>query len=142
MTIIVTDAGFRADDWSAGFHRPDEIATADRAGPLALDLASDTGLAIADLPLERVHMIRIAFPGFTDGRGFSLARALRDLGFAGRLRAAGHLLADQYTMARRAGFDEVEIDLAMALRHPEADWLVRADWRDHDMRAALRQIDR
>jgi phosphoadenosine phosphosulfate reductase len=49
------------------------------------------------------------FPTFSDGRGFTLAARLRRMGFAGRLRAAGHVIADQYAMARRSGFDEVEI---------------------------------
>ena len=44
------------------------------------------------------------------------------MGFSGRLRAAGPLIADQYRMARRVGFDEVEIPDAIAARQPEAQW--------------------
>ena len=40
-------------------------------------------------------------------------------------------------MARRSGFDEVEIDEALAARQPEAQWLARADWRAHDYQARL-----
>ena len=50
-------------------------------------------------------------------------RRLRTMGYGGRLRAAGPLLADQYAMARRAGFDEVEVAPEIALRQPEAQWL-------------------
>ena len=57
---------------------------------------------------------------------------------AGRLRARGHVLADQYAMARRAGFDEVEIDAALAARQPEAQWLARAGWQAFDHQARLR----
>ena len=41
-------------------------------------------------------------------------------------------------MARRAGFDEVEIDAALAARQPEEQWQARADWQAHDYQARLR----
>ena len=78
-------------------------------GPLAVDLtASDDPRALADL-LARVSVVRIAFAGFADGRGFSLARRLRDLGYRGRLRAAGPLIPDQRGMLTACGFDEVDL---------------------------------
>jgi uncharacterized protein (DUF934 family) len=80
-------------------------------------------------------MIRVSFPAFSDGRGFTLARHLRGLGYAGRLRATGHIIADQYAMARRCGFDEVEIADDLAARQPEAQWLFRARWREQDYRS-------
>ena len=120
MSVIVTDRGFG----------PDEADT------LWTDLAPDTDPASLDG--VNAAAIRIAFPAFSDGRGFTLARLLRLRGFTGRLRAAGHVIADQYAMARRAGFDEVEIDDALAARQPEAEWLARADWRAHDYQARLR----
>jgi|GEM_PF-516560 len=54
------------------------------------------------------------------------------------LRAKGHVIADQYAMARRSGFDEIEIDNALAARQPEAQWVYRANWRDHDYQTLLR----
>ena len=87
--------------------------------------------------LADVTVIRVAFPSFADGRGFTIARQLRRAGFAGRLRATGHVIADQYAMARRAGFDEVEIGDDLAARQPEAQWLARADWRAHDYQSRL-----
>ena len=42
-----------------------------------------------DPTLEQVDLISIAFPNYSDGRGFSIARQLRNMGFAGRLRAHG-----------------------------------------------------
>ncbi len=83
-------------------------------------------------------MIRIAFPKSADGRGFTLARRLRMMGYGGRLRAHGHVLADQYAMARRSGFDEVEISADLAARQPEDQWRFRADWRAHDYQSRLR----
>ena len=63
---------------------------------------------------------------------------LRLMGYSGKLRAKGHVIADQYTMARRAGFDEVEIDTDLAERQPEAQWIARADWRTNDYQSRLR----
>lgn len=135
MTVLVTDAGFVADDWTGGF-----VSLADRPAndcTVALDLASDTDPALlADL--TNVPTIRIAFPSFADGRGFTLAAMLRRAGFQGRLRAYGHVIADQYAMARRSGFDEVEISDDLAARQPEDQWLARADWQDHDYQARVR----
>jgi len=41
-------------------------------------------------------------------------------------------------MARRAGFDEIEIAPDLAARQTEDQWLFRADWRAHDYQARLR----
>ena len=41
-------------------------------------------------------------------------------------------------MARRAGFDEVEISDDLATRQPEDQWLARANWQAHDYQARLR----
>lgn len=133
--IIVTDTGFAAEDWSG---RASPLAGGLPANAVAVDVAPSDDVAALAGALARVTFIRIAFPSFADGRGFTLARRLRAMGYTGRLRAAGHVLADQYAMARRAGFDEVEIDGALAARQPEAQWLARADWRAHDYQARLR----
>lgn len=133
MTVIVTDTGFGPDDWTHGYCVPGDAAN----DPLALDLASDTDPSEIALP-PGLQMIRIDFPNFADGRGFTIARHLRLAGYGGRLRARGHVLADQYAMARRSGFDEVEIDDALAARQPQDQWLARANWRDHDYQTRLR----
>ncbi|SDK53965.1 phosophoadenylyl-sulfate reductase (thioredoxin) [Paracoccus chinensis] len=82
-------------------------------------------------------MIAVEFPAMTDGRGFTLARLLRELGYKGRIRATGSLIADQYAMARRVGIDEVQIPAALARRQPADQWLARADWREWDHRSRL-----
>ncbi len=125
MTVIVTDTGFSPDTWSGPETRTATLAPDDRAEDLADRL-------------DTLELIRVTFPAFSDGRGFTLARDLRRLGYRGRLRAAGHVLADQYAMARRAGFDEVEIDDTLAARQPEQDWLARANWHAHDYQSRLR----
>lgn len=89
--------------------------------------------------VDHIHrqLVAIDFPAFNDGRGFSLARRLRQLGYQGRLRATGRLIADQYAMARRVGFDEVAVAPDIAARQPAEQWIARADWRDWDHRAQL-----
>lgn len=136
--ILVRDSGFQDDDWRGKFIQwsgeDDRSALPHGA---ALDV-ENTVQAEDIVPLfGRIALIRIAFPSHMDGRGFSLARHLRLLGYRGRLRASGRILADQYAMARRNGFDEVEIDLALAQRQPEEQWLFRANWRTHDYQERL-----
>lgn len=55
--------------------------------------------------LEQLPLVAINFPVFTDGRGFSYARELRERGFKGELRACGHFIRDQMTYLHRCGFD-------------------------------------
>lgn len=124
MSVIVRDDGFHAEDWVG------EITEV----PADTAIAAVAGLAAAG----QGGMLRVAFPSFADGRGFTLGRRLRDEGFTGRLRAAGPVLADQYAMARRSGFDEVEIPDDLAARQPEDQWLFRADWREGSYRARLK----
>ncbi len=119
-TVLVRDTGFQDDDWRS------EIIQWKGEGALpagaALDVENTVSAEDIAPALERAALIRITFPSHMDGRGFSLARHLRLLGYRGRLRSRGHILADQYAMARRSGFDEVEIDVALAERQPEEQW--------------------
>jgi len=132
MSVIVTDTGFTPDTWTTGFATLD-----DPHGP-SLDISPGDDLDRVTARLPTLQMIRIDFADFADGRGFSIARRLRLLGYSGRLRAHGHVLADQYAMARRSGFDEVEIDADLAARQPQDQWLARANWRAHDYQSRLR----
>ncbi len=111
-----------------GFH-PD-----DGADPVVL--APDTDPATLGDYLDH-DLIAVDFPSMTDGRGFTLARLLREKGYQGRLRAVGGLIADQYAMARRVGFDEVRISAALAARQPQDQWLFRADGQNWDHRSRL-----
>jgi len=72
---------------------------------------------------DRLDLIAVEFPRHNDGRGFSLGRMLRQQGYAGTLRASGHILPDQFGFALHDGFDEVEIDEAQAARQPVEQWL-------------------
>jgi uncharacterized protein (DUF934 family) len=137
MNVLVTDTGFSADDWTGDFIALTDMAAND-CGAVAIDLASDAEPTDLAQCLERIAMIRVDFPSFADGRGFTIAAQLRRMGFMGRLRARGQIISDQYAMARRAGFDEVEIDDALATRQPEPEWLARANWRAHYYQARMR----
>jgi len=56
---------------------------------------------VATLPL-----IAVDFPKFSDGRGYSIARLLREKHrFAGELRAIGDVLRDQLYYLRQCGFN-------------------------------------
>lgn len=103
-----------------------EALTGVAPASLGLAIPNDAERARLAPWLARVSLIAIAFPAFNDGRGFSLARALRAKGFRGRLRAAGPVIADQYAYLRECGFDEVEIPDALAARQPEPLWAAAA----------------
>jgi uncharacterized protein (DUF934 family) len=55
--------------------------------------------------LDALELVAVSFPVFTDGRGFSYGRELRERGYRGELRAVGHFLPDQVYYLRRCGFD-------------------------------------
>jgi len=60
--------------------------------------------------LETLPIVCIEFPTFMDGRGFSLARALREhYDYTGELRAIGSFLQDQMFYLTRCGFNAFEI---------------------------------
>ena len=60
--------------------------------------------------LSEIQLVVIHFTSFMDGRGFSYARELREGGYTGELRAAGHFLPDQLHYLQRCGFDSFEFN--------------------------------
>jgi len=132
---LVTPEGFAPDPWTrldddapvAGSRVIVPLARLDEALAAGIDgvgveLAADADLALLLRRLGSLQLIVLRFASFTDGRGFSLARRLRQFGFSGRLRAAGHLIPDQWSFLRDCGVDEVEIADALAARQGEAAW--------------------
>lgn len=59
--------------------------------------------------LHRLSVIVLPFPAFNDGRAYSLARKLREMGFSGELRATGNVLPDQLQFMLQVGFNAFEI---------------------------------
>ncbi len=128
MSVIVTERGFVKDQTPA--HTG--------SGVRRVDLCADTDPAQLAQHVAGADLVTIGFASFTDGRGFTLARLLRLQGFAGRLRACGALLPDQFPLARRAGFDEVEIDASRAARQPENQWTSENHLYTYDYQSRLR----
>jgi uncharacterized protein (DUF934 family) len=84
---------------------------------LLVTVAIDVDSLVADLP--RYKTIEIKFDAFTDGRGYSTAKLLRDrFAFTGELRAVGDVTIDQLFYLSRCGFDTFALrddqDLALA----------------------------
>jgi uncharacterized protein (DUF934 family) len=80
---------------------------------------ADRAEALA-LFLPRLALIVLPFPAFTDGRAYSIARQLREMGYSRELRAAGNVLPDQLQFMRQVGFTSFEVtdrfDAALWLR--------------------------
>lgn len=60
--------------------------------------------------LARVRLVEVDFPRFRDGRGFSTARMLREMGYTGEIKATGDVLVDLLFFMRRCGFDSFAPD--------------------------------
>lgn len=59
---------------------------------------------------HRVRLVEVDFPKFRDGRGFSTARMLREVGYTGEVKATGDVLVDLIFFMRRCGFDSFAPD--------------------------------
>jgi uncharacterized protein (DUF934 family) len=58
---------------------------------------------------SRLALVALAFPAFTDGRSYSLSRALRLDGYRGELRGTGNILPDQLQFMLQVGIDSFEV---------------------------------
>ena len=115
---LIVDGSVVPDEWTrldADAERPAGAAVivpladwqAARGPAVAPLLASDTELT-RELAAELLEapLIAIDFPKFTDGRGYSIARLLRERhGYAGQIRAVGDVLIDQLFYMSRCGFN-------------------------------------
>ena len=129
MATLIKNANIAADNWQrfepgADGSLPDIPVSGDILVPLALWQATagellarsagrlgvwldggDDPVQIAD-SLEAFSLIAVNFPLFTDGRGYSIARLLRErYGWKGELRAIGDIQRDQLFYLSRCGFD-------------------------------------
>jgi uncharacterized protein (DUF934 family) len=100
------------------WHKQQDVL-ADRAGAVGVWIDShEESEAFAD-GIIALPVIAINFPKFADGRGFSLARLLRErYGYSGEIRAIGEIIRDQLFLMQRCGFNafafDTELDLAEA----------------------------
>lgn len=81
-----------------------------RDGRVAVWLAADEEPEALLNDLAQLPLIAIDFPIFTDGRGFTSARLLRErFGFGGEIRAIGDVFRDQLWYMSRCGFNAFAI---------------------------------
>jgi uncharacterized protein (DUF934 family) len=137
--------GLRADAWEfsedaasasghiiVGFAHLDEaLAGNGRGRRIGVAIANDVKAAALEPYFDQVDLISIAFPSYGDGRGFSIAKQLRERGFKGVVRARGPLIADQFAYALACGFDEIDLPESVASRQPVEQWLAMLSTISH-----------
>ena len=140
MSVLVRDGGFVPEDWTQGY--VPLPALCDHPGGAGVDLrtpelgARDWARLCRLLP--ELGLVRIALRHFADVAALDLARAIRAQGYAGRLRAHGAVLAGLYTLTRRAGFDEIELDPEQARLQPAEHWRFEPGWSPAGRRGGMR----
>lgn len=102
------------------------LAGRETGAPVGVDVPNTADIEALKPHLDTLALIGIAFPAYSDGRGFSLAKRLRREGFTGTLRAVGPIIADQFAYALACGFTEVELPEASAARQPAEHWVKAA----------------
>jgi uncharacterized protein (DUF934 family) len=138
MATLIKERRIVADNWrllerGAKGELPEAPASGDVVIPLALWLERRDGLlsrvetgtlgvwldanegpeALAG-DVQRFPLIAVNFPKFGDGRGYTIARLLRErYGYKGELRAVGDVLHDHLFFMSQCGFD------AFALREDQ-----------------------
>lgn len=133
MTKIWNERGFVENDlWVI---ETEELKAQDgQRAVLALDAfiaraeeSNDVGLGVLIAPaddveklqpfIDRIELIAVSFPAFSDGRGFSHASLLRSrLNYEGELRAVGDVLIDQVPLMLRTGFNSFAVTNETAIR--------------------------
>lgn len=84
----------------------------DALGGRKVGLRLEPGDQVRDIQddLKHFDLIAINFPTFMDGRGYSMAKILRDrLGYTKEIRAVGDIMRDQLFYLARCGFNAFEI---------------------------------
>lgn len=134
-TRLWSTAGFEPDPWlraeAAQPGRPTLLAlpawveAMERASIAPEMLAVELQPADPTEPLlpylDRVPLIALAFPAFTDGRSYSRAGLLRRRhAYRGLLRATGDVLFDQIPLMLRMGFDQFAISHGPTLARLDA----------------------
>ena len=122
MPTLIKDGRVAADPWveaqdaapqgstpillplKVWLERREALGGAGACWGVLLEPADDPSVLADDLPA--LGLVAVRFPSFTDGRGYSTARLLRQRhGYRGELRAVGDVLRDQIFLLARCGFD-------------------------------------
>lgn len=124
---LIKDGAFREDGWEriegeapvppegdvivdASRLTENDASLAGRTGRLGVLWPNTLDVNVLKPWLDRLSLVALELPSFTDGRAFSQARVLRhQLGFAGEIRATGNPKADQAAFLLRCGFDAFEV---------------------------------
>ncbi|WP_043363254.1 DUF934 domain-containing protein [Belnapia sp. F-4-1] len=123
---LLEDGRLRPDDWtsieddaplpegpaiiSLARLQAEAATLAGRNAPLGVAVAPETQPEEIAPFLSRLALVALRMPKSKDGRAFTQARSLREHhGFAGEIRATGHVLPDQYAMLLRCGVSTVEV---------------------------------
>lgn len=114
----VPDGAWVLLPWAEGFAAPAGVLP----GRLGLEVPNTVAPGALVPLFPRLGLIAVGFPAFSDGRGFSVGAKLRALGWRGRLRAVGPVIADQFPHLLGSGFDEVETPDALDRRQPQPQW--------------------
>ncbi len=97
----------------------DDKKSEDEAAEPARDAAQEEGAKLREVSeedLERIALVALDFPVFSDGRAYSSARLLRErYGYKGEVRAIGDVLCEQLTFMLRSGFETFEMQSEDAL---------------------------
>ena len=131
MTRIWNEAGFQKDDpWVIETEETKAGSNEKPILPLAAFLeraeAGETGLGVLVMPsddvralapyLDRIALVALSFPAFSDGRAFSHASLLRErLGFTGEIRAVGDVLIDPLPLMLRVGITSFAVTNPVAI---------------------------
>lgn len=120
MPKLIKDGAIVEDNWlppneELAAPGEDQVATLEQW----LQLPDKAGAAVQLEPghaptpllehLQDIPLVVVNFPAFMDGRGFSYGRELRERGFTGELRAAGHFIRDQLSYLQRCGFNAFQM---------------------------------
>lgn len=137
-TTLYRDGAFVPDDWIvldaetpvAGAGEAivlplerflDEISSLEAGLRLGVLVASSEDVTRLSDHLDRIEMVALDFPVFSDGRSYSSARLLRQrLGFKGEIRAVGDVLLDQIPLMKRVGFTSFAVSHEPTRRALEA----------------------
>lgn len=127
--VTATASGFRDNDWRDRLY----LSIADLASYLPSDRAGAVISIPADQDVEMLYpwlpditAIELYFDTAHDGRGFSQARRLIEMGFQGQIRGAGALHVDQFPHAIQCGISALNLTQEAALRMPEQYWIKTA----------------
>lgn len=92
-----------------------------RQTPVGVRVASTDSIDDIVDDLDSIALVALEFASFTDGRGYTHARRLREMhGYQGEIRAVGDVSRDRLAFMERCGFNAFELrpdsDLRDALK--------------------------